>query len=125
MQFTPINLVVAGVTHTFKPYDRGTNGAFVYRKEGVTLQAPRLVLNGETNDNASDKYLVQNNAPRVAPKEEGCCGVETALGTDLVKTELRFLATTSEADRKLSIDLHIAALQEIRETIADREKIYS
>lgn len=125
MQFTPINLVVSGVTHTFKPYDRGANGAFVYRKDGVTLQAPRLVLNSETNDNASDKYLVQGNTPRVAPKEEGCCGVETALGADLVKTELRFLATTSEADRKLSIDLHIAALQEIRETIADREKIYS
>jgi len=124
MQFSPINLVVNSVNHTYKPYDRGTNGAFVYRKDGVTLQAPRLVLNAETNDNASDKYLVQNNTPRVAPPS-GSVLVETLLGTDLVKTELRFLATTSEADRKLEIDLHIAALQEVRETIADREKIYS
>jgi hypothetical protein len=125
MQFQPVILAVSGADITFNPYDRGANGAFVYRQAGVTLQAPRLVISTVTDDNASDKYLVQVNAPRVKPAEEGCCSVDSLLGTDLVKTELRFLATTSQSDREKSIDTAIAALQEFRETISKREKLYS
>lgn len=125
MQFSQVILVVDGANVTFVPYDRGTNGSFVYRKEGVTLQAPRLVVSTQVDDNTSDKYLVQINAPRVEPAKEGCCTTDSVLGTDLVKTELRFLATTSEADRKAQIDLHIAALQEFRDTFEKREKLYS
>ena len=125
MQFTQLTLVVDGVNVTFSPYDRGTDGAFVYRKDGVALQSPRLVIKTSVDDNTSDKYQVQNNTPRVLVPEEGCCTAESLLGTDLVKTELRFLATTSGSDRIASIDLHIAALQQFRETFEKREKLYS
>lgn len=98
---------------------------FVYRKEGNTLQAPRLVISTQVDDNTSDKYLVQVNTPRVEPAKEGCCTNDAILGTDLVKTELRFLATTSEADRSAHINLQIAALQEFRDTFEKRQKLYS
>lgn len=125
MNFSELNLVVDSVNHTFTPYDRGANGAFVYREKGVQLHATRLVITTVTDDTKSDKYLVQLNKPRVIDAVVGGSEVKQALGTDLVKTELRFLATTSEADRKAQIDLQIAALQAFRETVADREHLYS
>lgn len=125
MNFSELNLIVNSVTHSFTPYDRGADGAFVYREKGVQLHASRLVVNTMTDDTKSDKYKVQLNQPRVCEAIVGGCEVAQALGTDLVKTELRFLATTSEADRKAQVDLHIAALQQFRETIADRERLYS
>lgn len=125
MNFSELNLVVDSVPHAFTPYDRGTNGAFVYREKGVQLHATRLVITTTTDDTKSDKYLVQLNQPRVIDAIVGGSELKQALGTDLVKTELRFLATTSEADRKAQIDLQIAALQAFRETVADRERLYS
>lgn len=125
MQFSSVTLTVDGASVVFNPYDRGASGSFVYRMAGVTLQAPRLVVSTNTDDNTSDKYLLQNNVPYVRPAEEGCCTVNEILGTDVVKTELRFLATTTEADRTKHIDTHIAVLQEFRETFEKREKLYS
>lgn len=124
MNFSELNLVVNSVTHTFSPYDRGANGAFVYREKNVNLHATRLVITTSTDDTKSDRYQVQCNTPRVSAGVPAG-SVPIMLGTDLVKTELRFLATTSEADRKAQIDLQIAALQQFRETIADRERLYS
>lgn len=124
MKFNELDFVVSGVTHSFAPYDRGLKGAFVWRQKGVTLHAPRLVATATTDDTASDRYVVQGNTPRVCPATPETCGPDILLGTDLVKTELRFLATTSSVDRKLSIDLHIAQLQELRDMVADREHIY-
>lgn len=125
MEFSPLNLTVNGVAVTFNPYDRGASGAFVYRKAGVTLQAPRLVVSTVVDDNASDKYAVANNTPSVLPAAVGSGLPDKILGTDLVKTELRFLATTSEASRVSQIDTHVAALQELRATFEKRAKIYS
>lgn len=125
MQFTQLILSVQGTNVTFIPFDRGASGAFVYRQNGASLHANRLVVSTAVDDASSDKYSVQLNAPRVKPAEEGCCTIDSLLGTDLVKTELRFLATTSEADRKWQIDAHIAALQEYRETFEKRERLYS
>lgn len=125
MNFSELTLVVNSVNHAFTPYDRGANGAFVYREKGVQLHAARLVITTTTDDTKSDKYLVQLNQPRVIDAVVGGSEIKQALGTDLVKTELRFLATTSEADRKAQVDLQIAALQAFRETVADREHLYS
>lgn len=123
MQFGNITLDVAGAQTTFLAYDRGANGAFVYREQGVSVHAPRVVVSTNTNDSASDKMNVQLNTPRVCPGQE--CGPDVMLGTDLVKSELRFLATTSKSDRAAQIDRHIALLQELRGIIEDRSVIYS
>lgn len=125
MQFTQIELTVNDVDHTFDPYDRGANGAFVYREVGGTLHQPRLVVSTKTDDAGSDRYSVQLNAPRIQSAAEGCCEADSVLGTDLVKTELRFLATTNSQARLDQIDLHIAALQEFRTAISNREKLWT
>lgn len=125
MQFTQITLSVNDTPVIFTPYDRGASGSFVYRKSGETLQAPRLIVSTQVDDNASDKYAVQVNTPRVQSDGDSDVTNDVILGTDLVKTELRFLATTSTALRKHQIDEHIAALQEFRSTIENREKLYS
>ena len=124
MNFSNIEVTANGSQVVFQPYDRGANGAFVYRKSGATVHAPRLVLSTQVNDSSNDKLTVQNNVPRVCPSDESC-GVDKILGTDLVKTELRFLATTSEQDRKATIDTHIALLQELRDVIETRQVIYA
>lgn len=123
MQFNPVTLVVNSANVVFTPYDKGLNGAFVYRKDGVSLQAPRLIVQTQVNDDSSDKSVLQINTPRV--KTGGVGEPDTVLGSDMVKSELRFLATTIEADRVTAIDTHIAALTEFRDTFEKREKIYS
>lgn len=126
MQFSQVTLTVNSVAQLFDAYDRGANGAFVFRKSGVLLHAPRLVVSTETNDASSDKSAVQTHVPRTAAAVAGVNGgLPVLLGTDLVKTDLRFLANTSEADRTAQLDLHIAALQQFRDTFEKREKIYS
>lgn len=123
MKFSNIDLSVDSVTYTFQPYDRGANGAFVFREKGVSVHAPRAVVSTVTNDSASDKMTVQLNTPKSCPSDD--CGPDLMLGTDLVKTELRFLATTSKQDRALQIDKQIALLQELRNIIEDRAVMYS
>lgn len=122
--FGNIDVTVNSVDYSFLPYDRGANGAFVYRMEGVSVHAPRVVVSTALNDLASDKQTVQLNVPRICPSDVSC-GPDVILGTDLVKTELRFLATTSVGDRVLQIDQHIALLQELRELIEQRGTIYA
>lgn len=124
MKFSRIDVDVNSVTYSFLPYDRGANGAFVWRGEGVTVNAPRVIASATTNDSASDKMAVQLNVPRTCADPSLPCGVEKQLGTDLVKTEMRFLASTSTAERQLHIDQHIALLQELRDVIEDRNVIY-
>lgn len=124
MKFSQIDTTVESVAVAFAPYDRGQNGAFVYRKVGsVSVHAPRLVVSTSVNDTSSDKMTVQLNIPSVHPSANG--GPDVVLGTDLVKTELRFLATTSKQDRVNQIDTHIALLQELRGVIEDRGVIYT
>lgn len=123
-QFTKLEIEIESVSYTYSPYDRGANGAFVFRQDGVTVNAPRVVVSTATNDTSSDKYVVQINEPRTCPGENPC-GPEQLLGTDLVKTEFRFLGTTSPDVRALQIDKHIALLQELRGMIEDREVMYS
>lgn len=127
MKFSDLTIVVDAVTTVFKPYDRGANGAFVWRKAGSNLNAPRVVASAMTNDAASDKYLVQLNVPRVCVVESaGCLPVETVKATDIGKIEFRFAADTSSADRLLQIDmLAELAKGQIRDAIAEREKIYA
>lgn len=127
MNFTPVTLTVTAGDVVFSPYDRGARGAFVYRESNVLLNARRLVVSSETNDNASDRYTVQLNVPRVQPLVEGCCPTasNSLMGTDLVKTDVRFLANTSSVDRIAAIDLQIAALQEYKTMISVREKLYA
>lgn len=125
MKFTQIEVTATGIDYTYAPYDRGQAGAFVWRAQnGQSVHTPRLVVTTKANDATSDKTVVQQNMPRVCPSETEC-GVETLLGTDLVKTELRFLATTSVSDREKAIDLQIALLQEFRDMVSNREVIYS
>lgn len=124
MQFTQIDTEVGGVAFSYQPYDRGANGAFVYRQVGSVLHAPRVVVSATTNDAGSDKMSVQLNTPQVCDAVDDCAPV-MLLGTDLVKTELRFLAATSKTDRATIIDKHIALLQELRGVVEDREVIYS
>lgn len=125
MQFTQIEVTANGTDFVFKPYDRGAAGAFVWKQNTASVvHAPRLIVSMKANDDASDKSTVQQNIPRTCASVEACA-VDVLLGTDMVKTELRFLATTTSADRKASIDLHIALLQELRDAIADRDVIYS
>lgn len=121
MQFTQLTLVVDSANVKFNPYERGASEAFVFRKDGVTLHAPRLIVSTKVDDTSSDKYTVQLNEPRVQTVD----GIDKAVGSDLVKTELRFLATTSEAARKAQIDTQIVALQQLRDMIGKREKMYS
>lgn len=123
MQFTKLDISVDSVNFSFLPYDRGANGAFVFRQEGSAVFAPRVVVSTTVNDLASDKMAVQLNTPQYRPSTES--GLDVLLGTDLVKTELRFLATTSKSDRALQIDKHIALLQELRGTVEDRSVIYA
>lgn len=124
MNFSNIEVTVGGSTVTFQPYDRGANGAFVYRQSGPTVHAPRLVLSALVNDSSSDKLVVQLNEPRTCPSDVEC-SIDKVLGTDLVKTELRFLATTSMTDRQTQIDKHIALLQELRDLIETRSVVYN
>lgn len=124
MNFSNIEVTVGGSPVTFQPYDRGANGAFVYRQSGPTVHAPRLVLSALVNDSASDKLVVQLNEPRTRPSDVERA-IDQVLGTDLVKTELRFLATTSMTDRQTQIDKHIALLQELRDLIETRSVVYN
>lgn len=125
MQFTQLEVNANGIDYVYVPYDRGQAGAFVYRMQnGQSVHAPRLVITTKANDATSDKTVVQQNLPRICPSETNC-GTDTILGTDLVKTELRFLATTSKSDREVAIDVQIALLQEFRDMISSREVIYS
>lgn len=123
-QFSLIEIEVDSSTYGFVPYDRGQNGAFVFRESGAGVHAPRLIVATAVNDNSSDKLNVQYNVPRTCASDVAC-DVDKVLGTDLVKTELRFLATTSKADRALQIDKQIALLQELRNLIEDRQVMYS
>lgn len=125
MQFSKLTITVGSAQQEFLPFDRGANGAFVYRNNSVSVFAPRVVVSSTTNDAASDKLTVQLNTPRVAVAAEGCCDIDKQIGTDLVKTEMRFLASTSKTDRIATIDTHIALLEELRAVIQDRETIYS
>lgn len=124
MKFGTLPITVNSVDYTFNPYDRGQNGAFVWRLAGESVFASRVVASATANDSASDKLTVQLNTPRICA-ESAECGKPVTLGTDLVKTELRFLATTSSADRELQIDQHIELLLEMKSTIVNREVIYS
>lgn len=123
MKFDNVEINVADVDYTFQPYDRGANGAFVYREAGVSVHAARVVATTTVNDTASDRLSVQVNQPRTCASETAC-GPDVVLGTDLVKTEMRFLASTSKADRITQIDKQIALLQEFRGVIEDRAVIY-
>lgn len=125
MKFDELNLTVNAASVVFQPFDRGTNGAFVYRQAGISLHSPRLVVSTLTNDASSDKYALQQNTPRVQVVAEGCCDVPSILGTDLVKTELRFLAITGSQARLDMIDTQIALLQSFRMAISLREKVYA
>lgn len=126
MQFTQIEVTANGTDYTFRPYDRGNAGAFVWRQNSESVvHAPRLIVTTKANDDASDKYVVQNNVPRTCSNTIEDCAVDKLLGTDLVKTEMRFLASTSKADRLEAIELHIALLQELRDVVTDRDVIYS
>lgn len=127
MNFSPIAIVTGGNTYTFNPFDRGAKGAFVYRESGPSVNAQRIVASTVTNDTASDRYSFQLNAPRLDVPVEGCCPTErnVLLGTDLVAVDMRFLASTSAADRGLQIDKVIALLEEMKPTVKSREKIYS
>lgn len=126
MNFSPVTLTVNSVPVVFAPYDRGARGAFVYRKNGVQVNAPRLLVSSETNDAASDRYTIQINEPRTALPAEGCCPTDVkSLGTDLSKVDLRFLATTSDTDRAAQIDTLVAAMLEFKSLVTSRNKIYS
>lgn len=125
MNFSPLTLQVDAATAVFNPYDRGTNGAFVYRKAGVVLNAPRVVVSTTTNDAASDKYLFQVSHPRVAPVEPGCCDVPVVLGTDFIKCDVRALANTDAASRAEMIDTMVGLLLEMKTAFQNREKVYS
>lgn len=125
MKFSQLEISVNSASYAYLPYDRGANGAFVYRESGKTVNAPRTVVSSTVNDTSSDRFSVQLNVPRVCADPELPCGVDRVLGTDLVKTEMRFLASTSKTDRQLQIDQQIALLQELRSVIEDRDVIYS
>lgn len=113
------------VTDVYQPYDRGASGAFVYRLQDTNISPARIVANSSVNDNASDKYTVQINEPRVCAPEGDCVATRQILGTDLVKIELRFLATTTPQERYTQIARAKAALDEFEATIAQREVIYT
>lgn len=81
-QFTSFDVTVDSVTYTYNPYDRGANGAFVYREAGAGVHLSRIILSADVNDNASDKMSIQLNTPRVCPSDD--CGPDVVLGTDLV-----------------------------------------
>lgn len=126
MKFNDLTIVVDSVTTVFQPYDRGANGAFVWRETGSTLHAPRVIASATTNDAASDKYLVQLNQPRLCTVEPaGCEPVTTVKATDIVKAEFRFTAETSSADRSKQLDELVKLIQEFRTAISLREKIYA
>lgn len=123
-KFTQLTLTVDGETVNFLPYDRGTAGAFVFRQGGLGVHAPRLVFKSNVDDMSSDRYTIQLNQPKVCDQVDEC-DMPNVLGTDLVKLELRFLATTSSADRNLAIDTLVAALEELRGDVENREVMYS
>lgn len=124
MKFSNLTITANAASYTYLPYDRGANGAFVYRQSGASVHAPRVIVSMTSNDASSDKSTVQLNTPRVCAVTAEC-DLPKLLGTDLVKTELRFLATTSAADRELVISQHIALLEELRTDIQTRAVIYS
>lgn len=124
MQFSKLTIADGQSTIDYLPFDKGANGAFVFREGGLSVYAPRVLVSTSINDAANDKMTVQLNTPRVSMPAAGCCDPATQLGTDLAKTELRFLAATSKADRVKVIDRHIALLQELRATIENREVMY-
>lgn len=125
MIFSELNITVGAANTKYLPFDKGSNGAFVWRAAGASVFAPRVLASASTNDAASDKLTVQLNTPVVKPAAQNASGVDQQIGTDLVKTELRFLATTSKTDRIGQIDRHIALLNKLRGVVEDREVIYS
>lgn len=124
LTYTPTGAAQAA-TDVFQPYDRGASGAFVYRLQDPDISPARIVVSSSVNDNASDKYTVQVNEPRVCEPVGDCVATRQILGTDLVKIELRFLATTTAQDRYTQIARAKAALDEFEATIAQREVIYT
>lgn len=123
MNFTPVEITVNATPVVFSPYDRGAKGAFVYRENGVDVMRPRVVVNTVTDDKSSDRYSVQHNKPVMVSGEAGMPDVQ--LGTDLIKTDFRFLATSSSEDRLSQIDTHIALLEEFKLMMGNREKVYA
>lgn len=123
MKFSNLEIAAQGVNYTYKPYDRGANGAFVFREAGVSVHAPRVVVSTIANDTSSDRLTIQLNTPVVQPSVNGL--PESQIGTDLVKTEMRFLASTSKQDRIKCIDKQVALLQELRNIIEDRGVMYT
>lgn len=120
-KFSPIIIDNAGVTTEYQPYDRGQNGAFVYREKGMQVHAPRLVASTKVDDNASDRMSVQLNKPVWSLDNNG---LEVLQGTDLVKVEMRFLASTKTDDRIEHIDKAVLVLQQLRTNIENREVIF-
>lgn len=121
--FTNKSVTVDSVAKVYQPYDRGASGSFVFRLEGPSVHAPRFVYSSKTDDATNDKFSVLSNEQRTCPSTT--CDVDIILGTDLVKTDLRFLAGTSKANRATMIDTHIALLQELRLDFEDRKVMYS
>lgn len=125
MLFSKLTVEIDGATVNYLPYDRGAQGAFVYRKaQGKLVGAPRLVVHTTNNDASSDKLTVQLNLTRMCESAEAC-GEDVILGTDIVKTEMRFRSSTSQQDRIDAINEQVALLQELREVIESRDTIYS
>lgn len=125
MKFSKLELTVNSAPISFLPYDRGTKGAFVWRQEGASVYAPRIMVSTMINDTTSDKFTFQQNAPRVCETVEPGCAPIQNLGTDIAKTEFRFLASTSVSDRKALIETQIALLTEMLSTMVNREVIYA
>lgn len=123
MKFSQLTLNVNSADIVFAPYDRGAKGAFVYRKVGSSVHSPRIVASATIDDMASDRFALQLNEPRITT--DSVSGVDTVIGTDLLKIELRFLATTAEADRNTAVDTLVALLVEFKQTIGSREAIYA
>lgn len=123
MKFSTLDLTVNNVVLTYSPYDRGANGAFVYRESGSLVHNTRIIASAMVNDKASDKYTLQVNTPRLACPDS--CGLAVEVGTDIAKVDFRFRADTTSEQRLLQIDKLAALISEFRSTIGARETIYS
>lgn len=123
-KFSSLEVMVDGTPVTYLPYDRGQNNAFVFRKEGSAVFSRRLLVTTNVDDNSSDRYKLQVNNPVVCATDDECFQ-DKLLGTDLVKLEMRFLASTSKQDRAELLDTLIGALDELRGTFEDRDVMYS
>lgn len=124
MQFTEITITVNSNEVKYLPYDITSNRKFVWRGNTADIYPERPLVSSVINDDSTDRYVVQLSVPRVCD-EQISCKPPVNQGTDLVKTELRFLATTSSADRTLQIDKQIALLEYFKSTIASRDVLYS